>query len=320
MGAQELRQIHAIAGTEQYRRHLRAVFDHLPEAQRGQFLYGPQAVANRLPARDVIMVAGSQDIPRARGHDVCYVEHGAGQSYNGDARSAGSRGYSGAVHPANVRWYISPRQDHAQAWGRTAFAAGCPALDRHAGSEPTGISERLTAVITFHWDASRLCPEAGSAIGDFLPHMAAIVTHLDWHGFDVVGHWHPRTPTMRKAWRELGIPSIPDVDDALSVGHLWLVDNSSVLFEAAALDRPVLALNSLSYRRDVDHGLRFWGAIPGWEIDSVDDLLALDVGAYWREDWSAEARRRAVEYCYTRPPGGAGAAAAAWLSAQVADH
>lgn len=307
------RIIHGIAGTAQYERHIAAVWHRLPRAQRGLLLTGPQAVGNRIPAKDVIMVGGHQDIPRAGRHDTVYVEHGAGQSYNGDPRCANGPGYSGAEHPPNVRWYISPRDDHARAWGRPAFAAGCPALD---GIERPHLAGPPMAVITFHW-ATSLCPEAGSAIDSYAPHIDAIVAWLHAAGFAVFGHWHPRTPTARAWWRDHDVPFLDDIDRVLERAELMLCDNSSVMYEAAALDIPVIALNSPAYRRDVHHGLRFWDHVPGWQVDSVEELLALDVGAYWSEDWSQAARDAAVAYCYALPPGHAGQAAADWLVAQT---
>lgn len=306
-------KVHALAGTEQYERHIRAVWRHLPPGLKGDFLTGVQAVGIRHPRDDVFMVGGAQDIPRAP-QRLVYVEHGAGQAYGGDPRTAGSRGYHGTVHPANVGWYISPRQDVADSWGRPAFAAGCPALDHLVTTGPTGPP---TVVVTFHWDARRLCPEAGSAFSYYQPRLGAMVRHLRSQGFDVVGHWHPRSPTMRKFWRELGVDYIPDIDTVLSTCHMMIADNTSVMYEMAALDRPVIALNCPEYRRDVEHGLRFWSHVPGWQIDSPDEFLALDVGAYWREDWSEPARTLAVNYCYALRPGRAGAAASSWLVNQL---
>lgn len=290
------------------------MWKHLPDEVRGKFLTGVQATGNGLPPGDVVMVAGAQDIPRASRQRLIYVEHGAGQSYQGDGSMLHNRGYHGAIHPANVEWYLAPRQDVADSWGRPAFVAGCPALDcsRFAGLD------KPTAVITFHWNAVRLCAEAGTAVASYMPRMAEIIAHLRAHGFDVVGHWHPRSPTMRAAWRGLGVDFVPDIQTVLDTCSMMLCDNSSAMYEHGALDRPVLALNSPEYRRDVHHGLRFWDHVPGWQVDSVDELLALDVGAYWREDWSAEARHRAIDYCYGGVRvGTAGKRAADWLVEQL---
>lgn len=306
-------KVHVLAGLPQYERHIMAVWKHLPDELRGDVLIGNQATGLNHRRSDVFMVGGAQDIPRAAQRKV-YVEHGAGQAYNGDPRTAGTNGYHGAVHDPTVCWYISPRQDVADSWGRPAFAAGCPALDEFAGLVPPC---KPTVAITFHWDASRLSPESASAAESYMPRMGEIVDRLRGQGFDVVGHWHPRWPTMRHQWRDLGVDYILDIDTVLRECDVLIADNTSVMYEMAALGRPVVALNCPGYRRGVEHGLRFWSHVPGWQVDTADELLALDVRGYWYDDWSRPQREHAVSYAYALRPGGAGKAAADWLVEQL---
>lgn len=316
-------KIHALASREQYERHIRAVWKHLPDDVRGEFLTHPQATGNQLPLRDVVMIGGASDVERVR-QQLIYVEHGSGQAYSGSAATRDRVGYHGANLDERVRWFIAPRAEVADAWiarGRRAFVAGCPALDEIRAARPlsptVGFGKQPTAVITFHWDAARFSPEAGSAVEHYRNALPAIVRHLRAQGFHVSGHFHPRTPTMRATWRAVGVDVIEDVDDVLKSCHLLIADNTSVLFEAAALDIPVLVLNCPRYRRNVFHGLRFWSHVPGWQIDGPEDLLALDVGAYVRSDWSQAERRAAACFVYGRPPGGCGQAAAEWIVGQL---
>jgi hypothetical protein len=309
-------RVHALASRPQYERHIRAVWRHLPDDLRGDFLTGPQAVGIRHRKTDVFMVGAGPEIPRAPQRQV-YVEHGAGQAYPGDANSRGSWGYHGSIHDERVRWYISPRSDVADSWGRKAFVAGCPALDEYADVQ---LPKRPVAAITFHWDAARLCPEARTAAPHWLPRMREIAHKLRAEGFAVVGHFHPRNPTMRAAWRELGVDIVSDVDSILRYASVLIADNTSLMYEMAALGRPVLALNSPLYRRDVHHGLRFWTHVPGWQLDEPAELLDLDVAWYVGEDPSRDLRVRAAAYAYGGVPiGGAGAAAAAWLTRNLAE-
>lgn len=308
-------QIHALAGQPQYARHLRAVWRHLPDEVRGQFLTAPSATGNNLARRDVVMVAGWSDIARIREQRVIYLEHGAGQAYNGASASAGSVGYHGnSSHPANVVGYICPRQDVADSWHRPAFAAGCPALDGHPTHAYDG--PRLASV-SFHWPAP-LCAEAGTAFEHWRDDLGAVVAHLRACGFEPVGHWHPRNPTMRAVWSGLGVSRVDDIDCVLSSVSLVIADNTSALYEAAALGLPTLALNSPAYRRNVHHGLRFWSHVPGWQIDDLAQLLALDVDRYVTEDWARLEREVAAAYCYAPTLGRAGALAADWIVNLVA--
>jgi len=310
-------RVHLLAGRAQYARHLQAIFKHLPAALRGTELLGVQATTRDIGRHDVVMVGGWSDIGRCGSHRLIYVEHGAGQSYNGSPESANSYGYAGTTqHPPNVIGYIAPRQDVADSWLRPAFAAGCPAIDACSTAHYDGPP---LAAITFHWGADHpLCAEAGTALGHWQPHLGAMVAHVRACGFEPVGHWHPRSPTMRAVWRELGVTSIDDVGCVLAACSLLIADNTSVMYEAAALGRPVLALNAPWYRRNVHHGLRFWSHVPGWQVDDIDAFVALDLSAYVAEDWSRPERLHANAYCFAPNLGHAGPLAAAWIAELVA--
>lgn len=85
----------------------------------------------------------------------------------------------------------------------------------------------------------------------------------------------------------VGIEPVQRFDRILEQADVLAVDNSSVLYEFAATDRPVVAINAKSYRRDVHHGLRFWDHIPGVQCDSPADLpgailTALDDAPEWQ--------------------------------------
>src|SRR5690625_7239322 len=56
------------------------------------------------------------------------------------------------------------------------------------------------------------------------------------------------------------IPFIHTFDEVLESASLYCTDASSTLYEYAATGRPVLVLNSRHFRKDVNHGLRFWEA------------------------------------------------------------
>ena len=307
-------KVHAQGVAPHYRRHVDAVWRHLPLELRGEKLTA-RAVVRTLPREDIVMVGGFYDIAKFPLNRIIYVEHGAGQAYFGDSKAASHPCYHGSVHDKRVISYISPSQQVADSWDRPAFAAGCPALDVHYGRNPLAHIHAPTAAITFHWDARRVCPEAWSAREHYINDLHSMVAILRSSGFHVIGHWHPRDPKGAKIWRNLGVERVAAVDDVLSRANLLIVDNSSVAYEAAALDIKVLSLNAPWYRRDVEHGLRFWGHIPGATIDDIYEFGRFDIKDYVQyTDPSKVVRRSAAEYAYAIPPGHAGEQAATWLT------
>jgi len=91
----------------------------------------------------------------------------------------------------------------------------------------------------------------------------------------VRGHYHPRDPHIRNTWDRLQVPVI-DVHTVRNKVDLLIVDNSSLGYEMLHLGRGVISLNAPWYRRDVHHGLRFWDAVPGIQVDEPEELIALD--------------------------------------------
>lgn len=307
-------KIHAVASLPHYGEHVRSVWKHLPDGLKGRAEFGRNArVPKDADPRDLVLVGGFYDIERARGHRVAYVEHGAGQSYyhpSGKPHEA----YHGAEHPSNVVGYICPRQEVADSWGRPAFAVGSPVCDPY---QLFTTNERPVVAITFHWDC-KLLPETRSALPHYQEDLGRLVRHLRLVGFEVLGHHHPRDARLPVIWRNLQVPEV-DVATVRERADILVVDNSSLAYEMAHLGRAVVSLNAPWYRRDVSHGLRFWDAVPGLQVDHPIDLFSLD----WEDlvyqtaincTWAAVA-------AYGQPlsDGLAGVRAAAWLTARAGE-
>lgn len=264
-------RIHAVASLPHYQDHVEAVWQHLPEDLKGTVSWGRAAsVPKDVDPRDLVMVAGFYDLDRARGHRVVYIEHGAGQAYwgeNGKPHPA----YHGAEHPDNVVAYISPNQKVADSWERPAFAAGAPVCDPYP---LITTNEKPVVAVTFHWDC-KLFPETRSALDHYVKHLGVFVRALRSLGFEVLGHNHPRDGRLPIIWRNLqvkpaGIKQVRERADVI------VVDNSSLAYEMLYLNRSVVTLNAPWYRREVEHGLRFWEHVPGWMVDGPEGLLDLN--------------------------------------------
>lgn len=301
-------KIHLAARFRHYRRHLEAIWKHLPLELQGQVLTGHRMDGRRLPADDIVMVGGWWDVAPFK-QRIIYVEHGAGQSYRGDETAAGHPAYHGSVHPERVIGYISPNQRVADSWGRPAFAAGCPAID----DLPRVRSSPRTAAITFHWDARRVCPEAWSARGHWIDHIHEIVYMLRADKLEVIGTWHPRDNVGANIWKHLNVERVADPDEVLRRAHLLIADNTSLQFEAAKLGIPNIVLNAPWYRRDVEHGLRFWDHVPGKAFDTIEELGSFHIGGYVHNTGAIAVAQSAGDYAYSLPVGGAGEAAARWI-------
>lgn len=260
-----------------------------------------------------MLVGGFYDIERVPENPIVYVEHGAGQSYPGDDATNGHPAYHGSDHPENVIGYISPSEQVAARWGRPAFAAGCPALDGHDPQRKIRFASRKVAAITFHWDPQWLCPEARSAKPWYLDQLHSMVGHLLGSGFEVIGHWHPRDPFGRQVWINLDVEPVEDPDDVLERAHLLVADNTSLLYEAAALGIPSIVLNAPWYRQDVEHGLRFWDHVPGHQINDVGEFMAFHPNYYASKEKPYVVARSAARYAYALPVGQAGEQAARWI-------
>ena len=83
------------------------------------------------------------------------------------------------------------------------------------------------------------------------------------------------TQRMERLYRKAGIPFVAAFEDVCRQADLFIADNTSCLFEFAATGRPVVVLNSKYYRRNVNHGLRYWDAADvGIQVDRPEDLVA----------------------------------------------
>lgn len=292
-------KIHTIASQPHYHAHMAPIFDRLPDRAKGEQRLSVRVDSYGLDPDDLVMVGGYWDIDAANGHRVIYVEHGAGQTYLGIPEGhPASLAYPGGEHPAEVVGCISPRQSIADMWPVDSVAVGAPILDQYRRTARR--SGRPLAVITFHFDDPRLpVPEMRSATAHYQKAIPHIVRALRSQGFDVVGHAHPRDRVRaEQRWRHYRVPYVEDADVIYRTADLLIADNTSMLYEMAALGIPVGVLNAPWYRTDVHHGLRFWDQVPGPQFETPSEVIEFDWMDYLDDkDWKKD-RGRITKHVY----------------------
>lgn len=249
--------------------------------------------------RPLIVVASFGDYRRARavGH-VVLVEHGAGQTYVGaDPDSpyhAGGRGRDDVV------MFLCPNEAVAEANRRRypstpALVVGSPRVESlraaRVASAPNRAHPSGVPGVTFstHWDC-HICPESRWAFPHFAPALGPL--NDDGNPWRLYGHAHPRAwPDLNDWYARRGITRARHFDDVVRTSDVYVVDNSSTLYEAVAVGLRVVVCDAPWYRRDVDHGLRFWRwADVGPRVDAAADLYDAVMEAACGPDRFAEVR------------------------------
>ncbi len=239
----------------------------------------------------------------AAGRRTILTEHGAGQTYISDHPS-----YAGGNAPARDACELflvpgpTPAAKLRAAHPRVPVVEiGCPKLDEPILRPRRTPSNPPTVVVSCHWDCQVL-PETRSAWREFAN---AIQRMSRYPRVRVVGHGHPQAMKWLRPWyRRLGIPVVDDFDEVLQIADCYVVDNSSTLFEAAACSIPVVVLNSRHYRRNVNHGLRFWEAATiGPQVDRPDQLLPAVMRALELRPADVAERERCIGLAYTHRDG-----------------
>lgn len=322
-------RIDAYASRPHYADHIRPVWEALPAARRGVFgaprgsPWGARLDADHRAGP--IIVASAVDAQAWPHRPRVLVDHGAGQTYGGDPRMARNMSYSGGDGLDLVEVFLCPNVHVADNWqarygDARAPVVGCPKLDvlhRRFSIERWVMPRQPVVAMTFHWDCPTI-PETTSAVSHYVRGLRPLAQALGAAGASLVGHAHPRAAgRLRDMWAAVGVPYWPTDDVVLASADVLVADNTSLLYEFASLGKPVVVLNAPWYRRNVEHGLRFWSHVPGVQIDEPADLL--DAITHVIEQPAAERalRSRAVERVYSHTNGTASLRAASaildWL-------
>lgn len=251
----------------------------LPEQYRGVVHRLPDSgeVVTRPAMGHLALVAGWQDVAPLRGQcQMIYVEHGAGQTYVDREHDPSYSGSKGQRH-RGVIGYIAPSQIVADRWEKPAVAVGCPKMDHLIGSDSPAV-DPPTVCFAWHWDC-KMVPEASSAWLHYERDFEEIILRFRAQGFRVVAHEHPKwRGEMTRRMRGFGLEILDWDEEVFEQANILIVDNSSLAPEMMLLGRPVVFLNAPQYRRDIEHGMRFWDwPMSHPTVDSSEELMAINL-------------------------------------------
>ena len=298
----------ALASHPRFARHLAPVLLALPAERRGRLDQSPAALAGAGP---LLVADAARDLPDAlaTGRPVVLMEHGVGQRYGG--QRLGGDGRRG-----DVALYLAPGP-YAADWWRARWP-GVPCVE--VGAPPAGVSRgtsfpQATPVVAvsfrFHL-VDPPSPELRSSAAHYLGALPALAGR-----YRLIGHGHPRAwPWLASAYRRLGIEVVHAFRDVLLRADAYCADNSSTLYEAAAAGLPVVALDAPWYRREVEHGLRFWGAVPGGRASGPSDLPEAIADALQDGPGLRQRRQDALAVAYSSTDGRSAERAAAAVVAR----
>ena len=319
--------VDAFCSEGHYHDHLWPIWQALPSEVRGVFTVTPTVAASRphtavgrspAPSPQPILVASASDLNRVGSRPVVFAEHGAGQTYLGVTDPA----YAGGVGRERVTLFLCPNQavadtNLARYPQASVVVVGSPRvewLSRLRGDGPllspsSGVTPPPTVAVSFHWQCT-ITPEARSAFGWYEPALPDLCER-----FHILGHGHPRIVTrLAKYWAGWGAETVTSFDEIVRRADLYVVDNSSTLFEAAAVGIPVVVLNAPWYRRDVEHGLRFWEyADIGPQVNHPEGLVTSVTEALVTGQDYAGRRDMVTSHVYSLIDGAAHSAAKAIL-------
>lgn len=297
--------------------HTAPIWHALPQGYRGRFQVADTGLVRhaaslgikaelqtRNPPFGPIVFCSRSELRRIPGRlrPMIFAEHGCGQTYEGHGHLPPMPDIVLVVTNPSAGAVMKADHPHAR-----VVATGPVKLDSLLGLPRKTPSDPPCVAVSHHWDQLNY-PETRSAWPWDKAAWEAVVASGRWH---IIGHAHPADGRdMARWWASLGVEVVEDFAQVIERADMFACDNSSTLYEFAALDRPVVVLSPPYYRRDVDHGLRFWSHVPGAQVSRPEDLPAVLEEAWADSDARATLRREAVEACYGRLDGQAAQRAA----------
>lgn len=217
-------------------------------------------------------------------------------SHNSDVRH---KAYAGGPDWERLSLVLSPGPHAAKHWrhfypGLKVVEVGVPKLDRWCYVRDRPQHDPQVVAFAFHWPCKQTA-ETWPAFDDWADRIAA----LPRDRWTLLGHWHPRWgDTLRRWYFRHDIEPVERFDVVLDRADLLVADNTSVMFEWAAVGRPVLCIEESRWRHDVEHGLRFWSHPPGVTAGDALPLEDYIEAALADDPHARELRSAAVAAAY----------------------
>jgi glycosyltransferase involved in cell wall biosynthesis len=309
-------QIDFFASRENYVDHLLPIYNALPDDKKGCFVvskgelvtYGRSKGINALLTRDYmtknrqgwVVMAGLSGVNKFRSRNLILVNHGCGGHWNVNHQSyaggrAGRRLYQLILEPGDI-----PAERDKKTCPHTKIeVVGCPKMDRWYPVIPKEKGDPPVIAIGFHQD-TQVCPESRTA----LPHYMKAFSKLSkWQAtgeVKIIGTGHPvYWSTLKPIWVKYGFEPVLDFDEVMERADVYVRDQYSTIYEFASLDRPVVLLNAPWYRRDVEHGMRFWElSNVGVNCNEPGDLIDCIKEALTDKPEQQKLRRAAIKKIY----------------------
>ncbi|MFW6249190.1 MAG: CDP-glycerol glycerophosphotransferase family protein, partial [Bacteroidota bacterium] len=240
---------------------------------------------------------------------LVFVAHGGGQTFKGQPLHLFAR--------KNYVLDILPNEHMAQVFKKRypftqKHAVGSPKLDRWHTDFKKPENKKPVVAISFHFDRQTV-PETRTSWPHFKNTLPLLARQDTWK---ILGHGHPRMiDTLIPHYEKLGIEIVKDFDEVMHRADLYICDHMATLYEFASTNRPVVVLNAPWYRRDVEHGLRFWEhADVGINCD-YPELLFESIELALADPPEQQAKRRkAVNAVYAYTDGHSSQRAAEFLT------
>lgn len=302
--------------------HLLPIYQHLGE-RAGSFFVAPN-VADYLRVRGVspvilkprtrgnnlevapegnnpLVVAATGDMQMAYSRNasrpLILMEHGPGITFPNNSSYAGSQGLRRIAKltlAPNFETYEKTKIALPNAKqvivGTPYLDPWCNLFDERRTTEP----EKPTVCIAFHWDGSRVQPEAGNAY----KHYQAILPVLaQQKTIRLIAHGHPRNINdLAPVYQRLGIEIVWNFEEVLNRADLLINDCSSIAYMFLVTGKPVILLNAPWFRRNINYGLRFWDYTDiGQNVNNPKDLIDAIQHALKNPNEFYPERKRAVE-------------------------